>query len=295
MVQPNLSHLSIFAAVAKHSSFQRAAAEAGMSSSAVSHAIRGLEERLGVALFNRTTRSVALTEAGQRLLERLQPALRDVGDALEEMNNFRATPTGTLRINASRPSAWSVLAGLMPRFLEAYPDIQLELVAEDGLVDIVASGFDAGVRLHESVPDDMVAVRISAARRMVVVGAPGYFRRFGAPAHPEELLHHTCIRYRFASGRLYRWEFEKDGAALEVDAPGRLTLNDPLLCVRAAEDGLGLAIVFEDLAEAELADGRLVRTLEDWSPPFPGFMLYYPRQRRMSSALRAFIDLARAS
>jgi DNA-binding transcriptional LysR family regulator len=129
----------------------------------------------------------------------------------------------------------------------------------------------------------------------VVVGAPSYFRRFGTPEHPEDLLRHTCIRYRFASGRLYRWEFEKDGAALEVDAPGRLTLNDPLLCVRAAEDGLGLAIVFEDLAEAELADGRLVRTLEDWSPPFPGFMLYYPRQRRMSSALRAFIDLARTS
>lgn len=293
MDQPNLSHLSIFAAVARHNSFQRAAVEAGMSSSAVSHAIRGLEERLGVALFNRTTRSVALTEAGQRLLERLQPALRDVGDALEEMNNFRATPTGTLRINASRPGAWSVIAPLMPRFLETYPDIQLELVAEDGLVDIVAGGFDAGVRLHESVPEDMVAVRISSPRRMVVVGAPGYFARCGEPRHPDELMEHACIRYRFASGRLYRWEFEKDGTVLELDVRGRLTLNDPLLCVEAAADGLGLAIVFEDLAEAELAEGRLVRTLEDWSPPFPGFMLYYPRQRRMSSALRAFIDMAR--
>ncbi len=295
MVQPNLSHLSIFAAVARHNSFQRAAVEAGMSSSAVSHAIRGLEERLGVALFNRTTRSVALTEAGQRLLERLQPALRDVGDALEEMNSFRATPTGTLRVNTSRPGAWSVIAPLMPRFLEAYPDIHLEMVAEDGLVDIVAGGFDAGVRLHESVPEDMVAVRISPPTRMVVVGAPDYFRRFGEPKHPDALQDHACIRYRFVSGRIYRWEFEKDGATLEVDVRGRLTLGDPHLCVRAAADGLGLAFVFEDLAEAELAEGRLVRTLEDWCPPFPGFMLYYPRQRRMSSALRAFIDMARSS
>jgi DNA-binding transcriptional LysR family regulator len=295
MDQPNLSHLSVFAAVARHSSFQRAAAEAGMSSSAVSHAIRGLEERLGVALFNRTTRSVALTEAGQRLLERLQPALRDVGDALEEMNNFRATPTGTLRINASRPGAWSVIAPLLPRFLAAYPDIHLELIAEDGLVDIVAGGFDAGVRLHESVPEDMVAVRISPPRRMVVVGAPDYFARFGEPSHPDELMRHACIRYRFVSGRIYRWEFEKDGVELQVDVPGRLTLGDIHLCIRAATEGLGLTFVFEELAETELASGQLVRTLEDWSPPFPGFMLYYPRQRRMSSALRAFIDMARTS
>ncbi len=293
--QPTLAHLTVFAAVARTTSFQRAGTETGMSTSAVSHAIRGLEERLGVSLFNRTTRSVALTEAGQRLLERLTPALRDVGDALEEMNSFRDTPTGTLRINASRVAAHLLLAPLIPQFLTAYPDIQLEIVNDDGLVDIVGRGFDAGIRFEEQVPEDMVAVHIGAPLRLVVVGTPDYFARHPAPTHPDDLLEHDCIRYRFASGRLYRWEFEKGNAKIEMAVKGRVALGDQDLMVRVALSGHCLAFVFEEVAQEALADGRLVRVLDDWCPRFPGFTLYYPRQRRVSAALRAFIDMAKAA
>ncbi len=294
MSQPTLVHLSVFTAVARHSSFQKAGAEMGMSTSAVSHAIRGLEELLGVGLFNRTTRSVAMTDAGQRLLERSQPALRDVGDALEEMNNFRTTPTGTLRINASRIAAHLLLAPLMDRFLAAYPEIHLEIVDEDSLVDIVANGFDAGVRFQDQVPEDMIAVPIGPPQRLVVVGSPAYLVRRGIPRAPEDLMQHDCIRHRFPSGRLYHWEFEKDAHKHEMDVRGRVTLGDAGLALRAARDGIGLAFLFEDFVKYAVADGYLVRVLEDWCPAFAGFTLYYPRQRRMSSALRAFIDMARS-
>jgi DNA-binding transcriptional LysR family regulator len=293
MPQPNLSHLVIFAAVARHSSFQKTAVETGMSTSAVSHAIRGLEERLGVSLFNRTTRSVALTDAGQRLLERLQPALRDVGDALEEMNNFRTTPTGTLRINTSRAAAHLLITPLLPRFLATYPDIHIEIVDEDGLVDVVGAGFDAGVRFEETIPEDMIGVPIGNARRFAAVGTPGYFERHSIPEQPGDLLHHDCIRYRFPSGRVFKWEFEKGNAKIGIDVKGRITLGDQGLAARAALDGIGLAFVLEDFVTDAIEDGRLVRVLSDWCPRFPGFMLYYPRQRRMPSALRAFIDIAR--
>ncbi len=237
MPQPNLSHLGVLVAIARHGSFQKAAAEAGMSTSAVSHAIRGLEEQLGVSLFNRTTRSVALTEAGQRLFERLQPALRDVGDAIEEMNNFRATPTGTLRINTSRAAAHLLVAPLIPRFLAAYPEILIEIVDDDGLVDIVGAGFDAGIRFQESVPEDMVGLHIGTDRRFAVVGTPGYFAGRAVPERPDDLFRHDCIRHRFPSGRLFKWEFEKDGVAVEIDVKGRITLGDQELAVRAALDG----------------------------------------------------------
>ncbi len=292
--QPTLVHLSVFTAVARHSSFQKAGAEMGMSTSAVSHAIRGLEELLGVGLFNRTTRSVAMTDAGQRLLERLQPALRDVGDALEEMNNFRTTPTGTLRINTSRTAAHLLLAPLMDRFLAAYPEIHLEIVDEDSLVDIVANGFDAGVRFQDQVPEDMIAVPIGPPQRLVVVGSPAYLVRRGIPRAPEDLMQHDCIRHRFPSGRLYHWEFERGAYKHEMDVRGRITLGDAGLALRAALDGIGLAFLFEDFVKHAVADGQLVRVLEDWCPVFAGFTLYYPRQRRMSSALRAFIDMARS-
>jgi DNA-binding transcriptional LysR family regulator len=295
MPQPNLSHLGLFAAVARHASFQRAAAEAGMSTSAVSHAIRGLEERLGVGLFNRTTRSVALTEAGQRLLERLQPALRDLGDALDEMNNFRTTPSGTLRINTSHVAAQMLIAPMLARFLAAYPEIHLEVAADDGLVDIVAGGFDAGIRFQEDVPEDMVGVRFGGVQRFAVVGAPAYFARHPPPQHPSDLARHACIRHRFPSGRIFKWEFERDGTWLEIDPTGPVTLTDQDTEARAMLDGVGLAFTFERMAAAALRDGRLVRVLDDWCPEYPGFMLYYPRQRRMSSALRAFIDFMRAS
>jgi DNA-binding transcriptional LysR family regulator len=240
MPQPNLSHLVVFATVARLGSFRGAGAEAGMSTSAVSHAIRGLEDRLGVTLFNRTTRSVSLTEAGQRLLERLQPALRDVGDAIEEMNAFRSTPTGTLRINASRSAAKLFIAPVIAKFFAAYPEINLEIMEQDGFVDIVAAGFDAGIRFEEAVPEDMVGVRLGISMRWAVVGAPSYFASHPAPLHPDDLSAHDCIRFRFPSGRFSRWEFAKDGVEMEVDVRGRLTVSDAGTGVAAALDGIGL-------------------------------------------------------
>lgn len=293
MLPDNLSHLAAFSAVARLGSFRKAGEELGLSTSAVSYAIRNLEERLGVNLFNRTTRSVALTEAGQRLAERLQPVLHDLGDALEEMNQFRGTASGTLRINTSRAASYMLLMPLAAQFLAAYPDIRLEIGEDDSFVDIVGSGFDAGVRLLEAVPEDMVAVPIGPRLRAAVVAAPAYLQGREPPRHPSELMRHECVRYRFPSGRYYKWEFEKDGVAVEIDVPGRIALSDVHAEVRAAVDGIGIGCVPESYVTGLLQSGRLLRVLEDWCPLVPGFMLYYPRQRRVSSALRAFIDVAR--
>ncbi len=293
MATDNLTHLAAFAAVARHRSFRRAGAELTLSTSAVSYAIRALEERLGVGLFHRTTRSVALTEAGQRLLDRLQPALGQVHDALEEMNHFRAAPAGLLRINATRAAVHTQLGPRLASFLRAHPDVRLEVAQDDGLVDIVAEGYDAGVRLHEFVPEDMVAVPLGPPLRGLIVASPAYLRERDVPQHPRELVDHECVRFRFASGHLYKWQFERDGQALDIDVPGRLTLGDQHTILQAVLDGLGLAYVLEDAARPCLEDGRLVAVLQDWSEPFAGWVLYYPRQRQMSSALRAFVDMLR--
>lgn len=293
MATDNLTHLAAFAAVARHRSFRRAGAELALSTSAVSYAIRALEERLGVGLFHRTTRSVALTEAGQRLLERLQPALGQVHDALEEMNQFRAAPAGLLRINATRAAVSTQLGPRLARFLRAHPDVRVELTENDGLVDIVAEGYDAGVRLHEFVPEDMVAVPMGPPLRGLIVGAPDYLRRHPAPQHPRDLAAHECIRFRFASGHLYKWQFERGGQALEIDVPGRLTLGEQGTVVGAVLDGIGLAYVLEDTARPYIDSGQMVAVLEDWSEPFAGFALYYPKQRQMPGALRAFVDMLR--
>ena len=295
MATDNLTHLAAFAAVARHRSFRRAAAELALSTSAVSYAIRALEERLGVGLFHRTTRSVSLTEAGQRLMERLQPALGQVSDALEEMNQFRATPAGLLRTNAARAAVPTQLSPRLADFLRAHPDVRIEVTENDGLVDIVAEGFDAGVRLHEFVPEDMVAVPLGPALRGMIVASPAYLARNETPQHPRDLLRHQCIRFRFASGHLYKWQFERGDETLEIDVQGRITLSEQTTIVRAVLDGLGIAYVLEDAARPWLASGQLVSMLEDWSPPFPGFVLYYPRQRQMTSALRAFVDLLRVA
>ena len=293
MATDNLTHLAAFAAVARHCSFRRAGAELALSTSAVSYAIRALEERLGVGLFHRTTRSVSLTEAGQRLMERLQPALGQVSDALEEMNQFRATPAGLLRINAARAAVPTQLSPRLSRFLQAHPDVRIEVTENDGLVDIVAQGFDAGVRLHEFVPEDMVAVPLGPPLRGMIVASPAYLALHGAPLHPRDLLQHQCVRFRFASGHLYKWQFEQGDETFEIDVQGRLTLSEQTTIVRAVLDGLGIAYVLEDAARPWLDSGQLVSMLEDWSPPFPGFVLYYPRQRQMTSALRAFVDIVR--
>lgn len=289
----NLSHLAVFAAVARHGSFRKAAAELALSASAVSYAVRTLEDRLGVGLFNRTTRSVALTEAGKHLLERLRPALGGVNLALEEMNMFRASPAGTLRINSSRDVAVMVIGPLIRRYLDAYPDITLDIVSDDSLIDIVDRGFDLGIRYEEHVPEDMIAVPVWDAQRFVVVGAPDYFARHGVPRHPDDLARHNCVRYRFPRGNVYKWELGKGDIKLELDVPGRLSVGDSELAVRAALDGVALAFLPEFRLRPHLAAGRLALALEDWCPPSTSLMMYYPRQRRMSSALRAFIDMAR--
>jgi DNA-binding transcriptional LysR family regulator len=293
MQRAAVSDLSAFVAVATHRSFSRAAAELGLSPSALSHTVRGLEERLDLRLLNRTTRSVAPTEAGERLLERLRPALRDIDDALEDANAFRDKPAGRLRLNVPRSAALVLLAPVMTRFVKAYPQMRLEITAEDRLVDIVASGYDAGVRFGESVERDMIAVRIGPDLRMAVVGAPAYFRRHPKPLKPRDLHGHACIRFRLPSGGIYRWEFEKKGEVLEVEVDGPLTLSDQQVMLQAALDGAGLANVLEIHARAHLKARQLVRVLADWCPPFPGYFLYYPSRRQVPADLRAFIDMMR--
>jgi DNA-binding transcriptional LysR family regulator len=292
-MRAGLTDLSAFVAVATHRSFSRAAAELGLSPSALSHTVRGLEERMDLRLLNRTTRSVAPTEAGERLLERLRPALRDIADALEDANLFRDKPAGRLRLNVPRSAAVLLLAPVITRFVQTYPEMRLEIATEGRFVDIVAGGFDAGVRFGESVERDMVAVRISADLRMAVVGSPAYFRAHPKPRKPHDLRDHACIRFRLPGGSLYRWEFEKAGEAMEVEVDGLLTLGDQELMLGAAIDGAGLAVVLERHARPHLRAGQLKRVLADWCPPFPGYFLYYPSRRQVPAGLRAFIDMMR--
>ncbi len=293
MSRPTLADLGAFAAVASHRSFRKAADELGQSPSTLSHAMRTLEATLGVRLLHRTTRSVAPTEAGGRLLTRVRPLLRDLDAALGEVDAFRDSPSGTLRINANETAARLLLREVVPRFMARHPAVALDLVTEGRLVDIVAEGFDAGVRLGESLPQDMVAVRFGGDTRFLAVTAPVYLDARGAPATPDDLEGHSCIRHRMPSGKLYRWEFERNGQALAIDVPGALTLDHPGLMVEAATDGLGIAYINERAARAHLADGRLRPVLTDWCPAIPGLFLYYPGHRQVPGALRAFIDLLR--
>ena len=289
----NLSDLAAFAAVAARLNFRRAAVDRGVSPSALSHSIRGLEERLGVRLLNRTTRSVTLTEAGAQLVAQLRHAFSDIDAALESINRFRDSPAGVLRLNVPR-SAARLLSPIVTTFVPLYPDVRLDIATDDALLDIVAAGFDAGIRFGEHLAQDMIAVRIGREQRFAVVGAPDYFAKHGTPATPRDLHDHACIRRRFPSGAIYRWEFDKDNAPLDVDVPGRLILDDAGLMLQCAAAGAGIAFVFEKEAEPLLRDGRLIRVLEDWCPRFPGMFLYHPMRRQMPAALRAFIDVARS-
>ena len=291
MNSASLADLQTFATVARLRSFRAAAVELGVSPSAISHALRGLEERLGVRLLNRTTRSVAPTAAGEHLLTRLSPALLDIQGALDDVNAFRDSPLGTLRINAPRAAAELVLAPLVMRFLASHPGMKVDLVTDDSLVDIVAAGFDAGVRFGESLQQDMVALPLGGPQRFIVVASPAYVAAHGAPQGPRDLQQHHCIGIRFPSGVLYRWEFARGAEKLEVDVNGALYLSDMGLMLRAAEDGLGLAYVYAQYAEAGLAAGRLCQVLDDWCPPIPGFFLYYPSRKLMPAGLKAFIDM----
>jgi len=283
--------LRSFAAIVEHGSFARAAANLGVSPSALSQTIRGLETRLGVRLLNRTTRSVAPTDAGTRLLERLQPAMAEFDAAVADLKATRGTPSGLLRINCPRTAAIHVLRPLIGPFLKAYPEITLDIVTEEKLVDIVATRFDAGIRLGEKVEQDMVAVKLGGELEMLVVGSPDYFAQHGKPKSPRDLKAHRCLNTRWPTdGSLYRWEFERGTEELEAAVTGPLIVNEPELAVQAAVDGVGLAFLFRYQVQAALAAGKLVAVLKEWTPPFPGFYLYYPSRRQMPPALRAFVD-----
>ena len=234
-----------------------------------------------------------LSEAGERFLAQVSPALREIAGALEDVNEFRDTPAGTLRINLKERAAHQILRPVVANFLRRYPDMNVELVIEGRHIDIVAEGFDAGIRLAEAVPQDMVAIPCGPDSRFVVVGAPDYLARASLPRSPTDLFNHECIRRRMPGGKLYRWEFEKRGEEVTVDVPGRLTLDNDILMVEAAVEGLGLAFVSDFWVAGHLATGTLQAVLEDWTPPFPGLRLYYPGHRHMTAGLRAFVEMLR--
>jgi DNA-binding transcriptional LysR family regulator len=288
---PSLADLQVFAAVARLRSFRKAAAELNVSPSALSHTLRILEERLGVRLINRTTRSVAPTEIGERLLARLAPALLDIQGALDEVNDFRASPVGTLRINAPRSAAELVLLPLLTQFLSLHPGMKVDLVTDDALVDIVAEGFDAGVRFGERLQQDMVAIPLGQPLRMTLVASPGYLATHGTPQSPRELNAHQCICRQFSGGVLYRWQFARAGQRMEIDVTGSLTVGDSALMVRAAEDGLGLAYTFAPYAAAGLASGKLRTLLDDWCPQQHELFLYYPSRKLMPAGLKCFVAM----
>lgn len=294
MPRSSVNDLIAFLAVAREQSFTKAAAKLGVSQSALSHTIRGLEERLGLRLLTRTTRSVSPTEAGERLLVSIGPRFDEIESELAALSAFREKPAGTIRINAGEHAANSVLWPALEKLLPEYPDVKVEIVVDYGLTDIVAERYDAGVRLGEQVAKDMIAVRIGPDMRMAVVGAPVYLDRRPKPLTPQDLTDHNCINLRLPTyGGVYVWEFEKDGRELNVRVEGQLVFNNIALRLNAVLAGMGIAYLPEDLVEAHLADGRLVRVLEDWCPPFPGYHLYYPSRRHASPAFALIVNALR--
>jgi DNA-binding transcriptional LysR family regulator len=296
MNRADLADLSAFVAVADHLSFRAAASQLGVTPSALSHSMRQLEERLGVRLLNRTTRSVSVTDAGLRLLERLRPAVGQIAGALEDLNQERQRPLGRLRIYAIHLAAGAVIAPIWGRFLSTYPEVHLELALGEAPIDIVAKGFDAGIGPRDRVPADMIAVRVMGLMKIAVVGAPTYFARQRPPRTPDDLARHSCVQYRReADGDVLLWLFERNRKSRRISVNGRVMVNDADLAVRAAIDGLGIAYTLESLAQPFLRSGQLVRVLEDWSPSFEGLFLYYPGHRQVPAALRVLIDMMRAA
>ena len=291
-----LDGLLAFWKVAEHRGFASAAGELEVSPSALSQAIRTLEARLGTQLLNRTTRSVSLTEAGEAYLARIRPALADVLDAGEQLSAQLGRPSGVLRINAARISIAMVLQPLIAGFLKACPDVQIELTNDEGTVDIVERGFDAGVRMGESVEKDMIAVPLGDPLTVYVVGSPDYLKRNPAPRSPSDLARHNCVRFRFSTGGgIYKWEFNVDGRTVDYEIAGSLTITDTLFSLDAALEGVGLAYTFDKLALPHIQAKRLKRVLANFSPTFPGFYLYYPSRRNQSPKMKAFVDFALAT
>jgi DNA-binding transcriptional LysR family regulator len=293
MVRDELSVMSAFLAVADERSFTKAAKRLGVTQSALSHAIRGLEEQVGVRLLARTTRSVAPTEAGEQLLAELRPALTGIRGALEKLSGLRDTPRGRLRLLVPRLAVMTVLGPKVGQFAREYPDVVLDVTTDDERLDLVAGGFDAGIQYGEFIQQDMVAVRVSSDHHPALVGSPSYFEAHPKPTSPHDLLQHPCINFRHGSDGIYRWELDKGDQSLTVGVNGPLITNDIGLLIRAALDGVGLAFVSEEHAAPHLANGALVRVLEDWCPPFPGFFLYYPSRRQHPAALTALIETLR--
>lgn len=290
MKRDDLYDLAAFAVVAEHASFTRAAAELGMSQSALSHAIKMLEDRLGVRLLSRTTRSVSVTEAGETLLRSLRPALDDIAFGVDALGASRGKAAGTIRLTATKHAVSSVLMPVLPDFLAAHPDVQVDIIVDNNLIDIVAERLDAGIRFGDIVEKDMIAVRIGPDIRMAVVGAPSYFAAHGSPQTPRDLAAHRCINYRhMRTGGVYPWEFEAAGRPFEVRVEGQLTFSNSELLLDAALAGHGLAFVYENEIAEYVKSGRLKRALVKWCPTFPGYYLYHPSRRQMPPALTALI------
>jgi len=294
MPREKFNDLLAFLAVARERSFTRAAAKLGVSQSALSHTIRGLEERLGLRLLTRTTRSVSPTEAGERLLQTVGPRFEEIEAEIAALRELREKPAGTIRITTTEYAADAILWPKLAKVLRKYPDIKVEIMIEQGLTDIVAERYDAGVRLGEQVAKDMIAVRIGPDARMAVVGAPTYFAKRSPPRKPQELISHNCINLRLPTrGGLYAWEFEKGKRQLKVHVEGQLVFNGTAQMLSAALAGFGLAYVPEELAQPHLAKSRLKRVLEDWCPPFSGYHLYYPSRRQLTPAFALLVEALR--
>ncbi len=293
MSRQGLIELEAVIAIAARGSFRAAALELGLSTTALSNLIGKIERQLGVRLFNRTTRSVSLTDAGRTFVDQVAPALRDIQDAMAAVRSQQDTPSGTLRINAFATGAREILAPLVLAFLRSHPKVHVDLVTEGRVVDIVAEGFDLGIRTADLVPSDMIAVPLGSPRRFAVVATPAYFEAHGRPRVPPDLLGHPCIRIRLPNGAPYRWHFEKDGRPVQIDVAGPITLDEATLARTAVLDGIGIGFFMEADVRDDVAAGRLERVLEDWTPPTTPLCLYYPGRKNPSAAFRAFVGMAR--
>ncbi|WDZ95773.1 LysR family transcriptional regulator [Herbaspirillum sp. WKF16] len=294
MNEPSLSELKALACIATHRSFRKAADELELAPSTLSHMMRGLEDRMGTRLLNRTTRSVSPTQAGERLVAKIRPILQDLERVLAEVDASRDRPSGLLRLTASETVSMLLIQEVIPTFLTQYPEMEVDLVAEPALVDIVAEGYDAGFRLGENVARDMVAVRFGGTSRMIPVASPSYLKGRIAPTTPDDLAGHICIRSRTPNGRPYKWEFSRNGESMALEVPGHIMLNRTELMLEAALQGLGIAFVPERIARAHLDTGVLLPLLRDWCPSYPGLFLYYPGHRQVPAGLRAFIEVLKS-
>lgn len=293
MAQSSLIEFDAVLMVARRGKFRTAALELGVSTTALSNAVGKLEQTLGVRLFNRTTRSVSLTEAGQKFVAQISPAMQDIHEAMDDARAQQATPSGTLRINAFPTAAREIFSSLVLPFLREHPQVHIDIVTEGRLVDIVAGGFDLGVRSADLVPVDMIALPLGGARRNVVVGAPSYLKAHGTPKTPQDLARHSCLRVRLPNGAIYRWPFEKDGHSVHIDVDGAITLDEASLARTAVLASVGLTLAMESDVRDDIEAGRLVRVLEDWTPTLAPLSLYYPSRRNPTAAFKAFIDFAR--